>query len=93
MKSGIAQLNAWMQRREVNLREAADLIGIHFTQLSKFINGRRRPGLKSALLIERRTGIPVEAWEDSDVDYLARHQVSMGRKSNVVKASSRTVQS
>jgi plasmid maintenance system antidote protein VapI len=68
MKSGIKQLKKWMVRRDVDLREAAEIIGVHYTYLSKILNDRRAPGLQSALRIQHSTGIPVMAWREQNVD-------------------------
>lgn len=68
MKSGSEQLTDWIVRRQATQEEAAELLEIHYTLLSKYINGRRRPGLDSAIQIERKTGIPVEAWASENVD-------------------------
>lgn len=62
MQSGSEQLRDWMRRREVNQREAADLLSITDVFLSQILNGHRQPGLANAINIERTTGISVESW-------------------------------
>lgn len=62
MKSGPEQLRDWMSRREVNQREAAELLSITDVFLSQILNHVRTPGLANAIKIERQTGIPVESW-------------------------------
>lgn len=62
MKSGAEQLKDWMIRRRFLQREAAEHLGFDETFVSQLVNGRRTPGLDNAILIERETGIPVEAW-------------------------------
>lgn len=49
-------------------REAAEHFGWDETYVSQLVNGRRSPGLDNAILIERLTGIPVEAWASSALD-------------------------
>lgn len=51
-----------MVRRRLNGRETARIFGFHFTVLSNYVTGKRLPGRENAILIERETGIPVEAW-------------------------------
>lgn len=66
------ELWRWMARRNVNQREASDILGINFTMLNHYLHGRRAPALETAVLIERKTGIPVEAWVATDDDLLAQ---------------------
>lgn len=70
MRSGKEQLADWMQRRGFNQSEAARYFGCHRSLVSLLLNGDRTPGLESALAIERLTGIPVEAWSETEVDEL-----------------------
>jgi len=62
MKSGPDQLRDWMHRRRFLQREAADYLGFDETFVSHLVNGKRTPGLDNAIIMERKTGIPVEAW-------------------------------
>lgn len=62
MISGPEQLRDWMQRRQVNQTEAAELLGITAVFLSQLLNSKRQPGLGNAVKIERMTGISVESW-------------------------------
>lgn len=69
--SGREQLQAWIDRRFQGVRgtqsEAAKFLGLDQSYLSQLLAGKRpRPGLDVALRIERKTGIPVEAWVDND---------------------------
>jgi plasmid maintenance system antidote protein VapI len=57
-----------MRRREFNQGQAAEYLGWDETYMSMVINGHRALGLKNAILLERRTGIPVEAWVSSELD-------------------------
>jgi transcriptional regulator with XRE-family HTH domain len=68
MKSGPAQLKDWMHRRKFLQKETAEFLGFDETFVSQLVNGRRQPGLVNAIVIERLTGIPVEAWLSTSVD-------------------------
>jgi len=68
MKLGPEQLKDWMHRRRFLQREAADFLGFDETFVSQLVNGRRVPGLDNAIRIERKTGIPVEAWLSHEDD-------------------------
>lgn len=70
MPTGAEQLRDWMDRRGFNQRVAAAFFEWDETFISQLINGRRVPGLTNAIIIERKTGIPVEAWVSSEVDKL-----------------------
>lgn len=67
MISGPDQLRDWLERRKVNQRVAADMLGITEVFLSQLLNNKRTPGLANAINIERTTGIPVESWLLTDV--------------------------
>ena len=47
-------------------RAFADEIGIHESVLSRFINGKAKPSLTTAVAIERATGgaVPASSWVD-----------------------------
>jgi plasmid maintenance system antidote protein VapI len=68
MPVGPKELRDWMDRRGFNCEEAARNLGMHPSMLTKLANGTRNAGLKIALRIERKTGIPVEAWESDQSD-------------------------
>jgi transcriptional regulator with XRE-family HTH domain len=86
MQSGPEQLKAWMDRAKKNQAETATYLGMDFTYISQIVNGVRTPGLRNALIIERNTGIPVEAWADSEVGGLVGAITARRRKSPVGKA-------
>lgn len=86
MKSGAEQLKDWMHRRRFLQREAADHLGFDETFVSQLVNGRRTPGLDNAILIERETGIPVEAWLSHADDKSAEPVAAAPRKSQHDKA-------
>ena len=68
MQTGAQQLEDWMKRRGLNAVETARHLGWDHTFVSKLVNGHRAPGLVNALILERETGIPVEAWVSSELD-------------------------
>ena len=53
-----------MERTGLKRFEIAYIIGINQTHLSKIWSGHRRPGLDTAALIEKQTGIPTSSWSD-----------------------------
>lgn len=75
---GPTQLRDWMRRRgfcysdapDANLKftEAAEYLNLDPSVVTKLANGTRRAGLKIAVHLEGRTGIPVEAWLSVDTD-------------------------
>lgn len=69
MKPGPNQLREWIDRKGLADGEAAKVIGVDFTYISKLVNGHRQPSLDNAVKIERVTGVPVGAWVSS---YLGR---------------------
>lgn len=85
MLSGAEQFKDWMWRRwpksERPARDTAEYFGWDETFISKIVNGTRSPGLQNAIFIERRTGIPVEAWVTSEVDTSELATGTDGRKS------------
>lgn len=68
VQPGSEQIRDWMKRREFRNEEAATYLGIDAAVMTKLANGSRNAGLKIALIIERKTGIPVEAWASDDAD-------------------------
>lgn len=62
--TGRERLAEYCRRCRLKQYELADLLGMHFTTLSQVLAGKRRPGLDTALRIERLTGVPVESWSD-----------------------------
>lgn len=65
--NGRDRLAQWLERSKLNQREAAVLLGMHYTHLNQILSGRRTPGLANAVQIEQKTGIPAEAWLASEV--------------------------
>jgi len=51
--------------------------------VSLYLNGRMNPGLKVALYLERKTGIPVEAWALSELDDLDVAGIGGSAKSQI----------
>lgn len=68
MHSGHEQLKDWMQRRGFDQAGAGRFLAIDPAEMSKFLSGKRTPGLRTAIRIERLTGIAVEAWTSTEVD-------------------------
>ena len=62
MTSGRERLRDWIKRSKVNQQDAAKILGVHHVELSQWLTGARRPGLKKAVQIERVTGISVYSW-------------------------------
>lgn len=85
---GVERLRRWIDRSQLSQTEAAAIIGIDMTVLSRILSGERRPGLKMAVRIAKKTGIPVEVWLDDsgeNLDAFASTGPSIARKSNLVK--------
>lgn len=56
-----------MERRGFSVQaDAARFIGIDLSTFCLLVNGKRKPGVDYALDIEKKTGIPVEAWATAD---------------------------
>lgn len=83
---GAVQLKDWMRRRGFDTQqEVAGFLGIDERFISQFMKERRRPGLKLALVIERKTGIPVEAWALSELNDSDDDEPTNGRKPRIRK--------
>lgn len=67
MQSGAEQLKDWMRRRGFKQADAARYLGFDEPYISVLSSGKRTPGLDNAILLERLTGIPVEAWASSEL--------------------------
>lgn len=83
------RLREWITRSRLTQREAAKLLGIHYTFLSQILNrsGRKRsPALATAVRIEQVTGIPVEAWVPTDVDETYQTDQDSAGKHQIGKA-------
>jgi transcriptional regulator with XRE-family HTH domain len=86
MKSGPEQFKEWMARRGLNQAQTAVHFGWSEPIISMLATGKRSPGLRRAVKIERETGIPVEAWLSSAVDNDEEPVGSSPSKSLVNKA-------
>lgn len=86
MQTGRERLHQWIERSKLNQVEAAEIIGMDYTQLNHILNGRRRPGLDTAVKIETATGIVVEAWVPFGDDTLAQRDRESVETANVDKA-------
>lgn len=79
--NGRERLQQWLDRSRLSQRALARLLGFHFTHVSQILSGRRNPGLANAVLIEQKTGIPVEAWVATSVAHPAKAiGVSSGKR-------------
>lgn len=85
MNSGPAQLRDWMNRRRVNQRETASLLGMTEVFVSQILNGHRQPGLANAINIERTTGIPVESWLLSEISEPTESDTMVASKLRIAK--------
>lgn len=56
------RLRAWIERSGLQQYEAADLLGMEPTTLSRVLNAVRRPSFEDAGKIEAQTGIQAVAW-------------------------------
>jgi transcriptional regulator with XRE-family HTH domain len=59
---GRDRLRLWIARTQLSQRQVARLFGVHYTFVNQMLSGRRSPGIRVAVTIERETGIPVGAW-------------------------------
>lgn len=66
--AGAHALWDWLERRSLNQREAARLIGMDFQYLNHLLAGRRRAGRDTALLLQEKTGIGIAAWSSTLVE-------------------------
>lgn len=70
MTNGKTRLKAWMDREGLNQRQAAKILGVHYTFLNKLLSltaYQRCPSMRTASRIERVTGIPMVAWLPTSV--------------------------
>lgn len=84
MQSGPEQLKAWIERGRFTQRTAATFLGFDETYVSQLTNKKRTPGLDNALLIERKTGIPVEAWASPILD---KSEASVGADDSKLRSA------
>jgi transcriptional regulator with XRE-family HTH domain len=68
MQAGSEQFKDWMRRRGFTQADAARYLEFEESYVSVLTSGKRSPGLANAILIERHTGIPVEAWTSTELD-------------------------
>lgn len=84
MPTGAEQLKDWMDRRwplsTRKAREAGEYLGFDESFISQLLRGDRRPGLTNAIIIERGSGIPVEAWVSDALDESAETVPAKARK-------------
>lgn len=69
MQGGPDQFREWIGIRfGGSQKNAAAYLGWDETYVSQVVNGRRTPNLENVLYLEKRSGIPVEAWAASALD-------------------------
>ena len=68
MQLGPEQFKEWMRRARMTQSDAGRYLGVSESLISNIVNGKYRPGLTVAIKIERHTGIPVEAWNASELE-------------------------
>jgi transcriptional regulator with XRE-family HTH domain len=74
--TGVAHLKDWMQRRGLRTqRELAQYLDFDERLISQVLTGQRGPGLRNAIQIERKTGIPVEVWASTELDETDEAQI------------------
>ena len=83
MDSGAEQLKDWMRRRGFKSADAARYLEMDEPYISVLVNAKRTPGLDNAIKLERLTGIPVEAWMETEVDETESAVAAEGRKRHV----------
>lgn len=69
-----------MRRRIFSQADAARHLQLEESYVSVLANGKRSPGLATAIKLERLTGIAVEAWASTEVDGSDEARVGAGRK-------------
>jgi transcriptional regulator with XRE-family HTH domain len=62
MVDGRDLLLQWIRRSKLQKQQAAALMGLTKSGMSKYLSGYRLPTLPIAVRIEAATGIPVVAW-------------------------------
>ncbi len=80
MYSGPDQLRDWMRRRGFTQADAARYLDWDQGNISVVLAGKRTLGLETALRVERLTGIPVEAWSETESERIAEATLAAGAK-------------
>lgn len=82
MESGAEQIKDWMRRRGFKNADAARYLQFDEPYVSVLASGKRTPGLANAIILERLTGIPVEAWASRAVDESVEGASRAGSQAN-----------
>ena len=85
MQSGRQRLRDWIERSKVNQTQAAEILSMNAVMLSQILNGVRRPGLSTALTIERITGVSVESWMLTPLSDTADDEPARASKRQIAK--------
>lgn len=70
----------WIEKREVNQREAAKLLGLPHVTVNHYLHNRRRPGLSHSEKIFAVTGIPGRLWLETLVAKQKTRPPAIGAK-------------
>lgn len=84
MEAGHLQFQDWQQRRGFSGVETAEYLGLDAFQVSRLKTPGFPPNLKTAIKVERGTGIPVEAWLADDAE-MASAIAAPARKRKIAK--------
>lgn len=74
-----------MRRRGFNQADAARYLEYSESLMSRIMSGDYNPGLRNAVHLEQRTGIPVEAWIASELADVEPAAVTAGSKRKLAK--------
>ena len=61
-KTGGERLRECREAMDKTQRELAEYLGFSSSEISDYETGLRRPGLKRALEMEKKIGLPAEVW-------------------------------
>lgn len=87
MQHGSAQLKAWQKRLEIDQRQAARILGLHYTSYNQLLTCRRLPGRQLAVEIETTTGVPVGAWTPTRVGKTKKRQYRQAKNTQYMQGA------
>ena len=61
---GPGLLVAAMERAHMSAHDVAEAMWVNDSTVCRWLTGERSPGLEMAVALERRLGVPVEAWAE-----------------------------
>ena len=62
LSAGARKFQAWIKQQKLTHREVGERFHWGESVISKLTRGKQRPGLKSALALEKIAGIPPQSW-------------------------------